>query len=246
MPRFFLSGGSTVAGGSAFIAGEDANHIKVLRLRLGDTLILCDGKGTDFHCSVKNLSGGSVECEVVETRPCPGEPSVKVEILAGLPKGDKAETIIQKCVESGANSIWFFPSERCVMKLKPGTEEKKLERWRRIAEEAAKQSGRGIVPDIGLLGDLAEAFNRAKATDLPLFMYETGERETFRKAVASIENPQSAAIITGPEGGFEAYEAELARIMGLHICSMGPRIFRCETAPVAALSALMFATGNLD
>lgn len=246
MPRFFLSGGSTVAGGTAFIAGEDAKHVKVLRLRIGDKLILCDGKGLDYHCSVKNMAGESVECEVFETVPCMAEPSVKVQILVGLPKGDKAETIIQKCVESGAEDILFFPSERCVMKLKSGSEGKKLERWQRIAEEAAKQSGRGIVPQVGLLGDLAEAFNRAKATDLPLFMYETGERETMREAVNSVSDIRTAAIITGPEGGFEAYEAELARVMGLHICSMGPRIFRCETAPVAALSALMYATGNLD
>ncbi len=246
MPRFFLSGGSTVAGGAAWIVGEDAKHVKVLRLRIGDTLILCDGKGMDFHCSVKTISGESVECEVLETRPCPAEPTVKVQIMVGLPKGDKAETIIQKCVESGADELWFFPSARCVMKLKSGSEEKKLERWRRIAEEAAKQSGRGIVPQVGLLQGLDEAFNRANKTDLPLFMYETGERETFREAVASVNEPRSAAIITGPEGGFEPYEAELARIMGMHICSMGPRIFRCETAPVAALSALMYATGNMD
>ena len=114
-----------------------------------------------------------------------------------------------------------------------------------VAEEAAKQSGRGVIPAVGFLPDLAEAFNKANATALPLFMYETGERETLREAVESAGNIASAAILTGPEGGFEPFEAELARIMKLHICSMGPRIFRCETAPVAALSALMYATGNM-
>ena len=102
-----------------------------------------------------------------------------------------------------------------------------------------------MIPTIGFLPDLAEAFNKANATALPLFMYETGERETLREAVESAGNIASAAILTGPEGGFEPFEAELARIMKLHICSMGPRIFRCETAPVAALSALMYATGNM-
>lgn len=246
MPRFFMSGGSTVAGGTALIVGEDARHVKVLRLRVGDHLILCDGQGKDFHCSVTKLNGDTVECEVFESRPCLAEPSVAVQILVGLPKGDKAETIIQKCVESGASEIWFFPSARCVMKLKSGSEDKKTERWQRVAEEAAKQSGRGIIPKVGLLKDLAEAFNRANSTDLPLFMYETGERESLRECVEKAGKIRSAAIITGPEGGFEAYEAELAGIMKLHICSMGPRIFRCETAPVAALSALMYATGNMD
>ena len=245
MPRFFLSGGSSIAGGTAFILGEDAKHAKVLRLRVGDTLILCDGQGRDYHCSIKRMESESVECEVVEAVPCIAEPSVKVSILVGLPKGDKAETIIQKCVESGAEEIVFFPSARCVMKLK-GNEDKKLERWQRIAEEAAKQSGRGIIPKVGLLKDIAEAFNRANQTDLPLFMYETGERESMREAVASVQSVRTAAIITGPEGGFEPFEAELAKRMGLHLCSMGPRIYRCETAPVAALSALMYATGNME
>ena len=245
MPRFFLSGGSNIAGGTAFIIGEDAKHAKVLRLRIGDALILCDGQGTDYHCSITRMENESVECEVVETVPCVAEPTVKVSILVGLPKADKAETIIQKCVESGAEEIVFFPSARCVMKLK-GNEDKKLERWQKIAEEAAKQSGRGIIPRVGLEKDLAEAFNRANRTELPLFMYETGERESIKSAVESAGEIRSAAIITGPEGGFEPYEAELAKIMGLHICSMGPRIFRCETAPVAALSALMYATGNME
>ena len=246
MPRFFLSGGSNIAGGTAFIIGEDAKHARVLRLRVGDTLILCDGQGKDYHCSIRRMESESIECEVTETVPCIAEPSVKVSILVGLPKGDKAETIIQKCVESGAEEILFFPSERCVMKLKSGTEAKKLERFQKIAEEAAKQSGRGIIPKVGLLKDIAEAFNHANKTDLPLFMYETGDRETMREAVESVGEIRTAAIITGPEGGFDPYEAELAKIMGLHICSMGPRIFRCETAPIAALSALMYATGNMD
>ena len=131
------------------------------------------------------------------------------------------------------------------MKLDRGAGEKKLSRWQRIAEEAAKQSGRGVIPRVGLLGGLDEAFNTAAATDLPLFLYETGERETLKEAVESAGAIRTASIITGPEGGFEGFEAELAALMKLRVCSMGPRIFRCETAPVAALSALMYATDNL-
>ena len=230
MPRFFLSGGSSIAGGTAFILGEDAAHAKVLRLRVGDTMIVCDG-GKDHHCTVTKIT--------------PNEPSVHTVILAGLPKGsDKTDYILQKCTEAGASEIYFFASSRCVARIQ-GDADKKIARWQRIAEEAAKQSGRGVIPTVRFLPDLAEAFNKANATALPLFMYETGERETLREAVESAGNIASAAILTGPEGGFEPFEAELARIMKLHICSMGPRIFRCETAPVAALSALMYATGNM-
>ena len=243
MPRFFLSGGSSIAGGTAFIVGEDAAHAKVLRVRVGDTLVVCAG-GQDHRCTVTKVTPNEVEAEIFEVVPCEGEPSVETVILAGLPKGsDKTDYILQKCTEAGASEIWFFQSHRCVAKLSDA--DKKVTRWQRIAEEAAKQSGRGKIPTVGYLPDLAEAFNKANKTDLPLFMYETGERETMRDVVESAGTIASAAILTGPEGGFEPFEADLARIMKLHICSMGPRIFRCETAPVAALSALMYATGNM-
>ena len=244
MPRFFLTGGSSIAGGVAFIVGEDAQHAKVLRLRVGERLVVCDGSGKDHHCTITKITPEQVEAEVFETVPCKGEPSVKVTVLCGLPKGDRVDYIIQKCVESGAAEILFFHSQRCVAKL-PKADDKKLDRWQRIAQEAAKQSGRGIIPQVGLLPDIAEAFNRANATDLPLFMYETGERTPLKETIEAAGAVASAAVITGPEGGFEPFEAELAGIMGLRICSMGPRIFRCETAPVAALSAIMYATGNM-
>ena len=244
MPRFFLTGGSNIAGGTAFIVGEDAAHAKVLRLRVGERLIVCDGLGKDHHCTVTKITPEEVEAEIVETVPCLGEPSVRTVVLCGLPKGDKADTIVQKCTESGASEIVFFQSHRCVAKLGKDRE-KKLTRWQRIAQEAAKQSGRGIIPAVDVLDDIAQAFNKAKTTDLPLFMYETGERKTLKETLESFPDAASAAVITGPEGGFEPFEAEMAGIMGLHICSMGPRIYRCETAPVAALSAIMYATGNM-
>ena len=244
MPRFFLTGGSSIAGGTAFIVGEDAAHAKVLRLKVGERLIVCDGLGKDHHCTITKITPEQVEAEVFETVTCKGEPTVRTIVLCGLPKGDKTDYIIQKCVESGAAEIWFFQSQRCIAKL-PKKDDKKIARWQRIAQEAAKQSGRGIIPSVGVLDDIAEAFNRAKATDLPLFMYETGDRASLKETVEEAGTITSAAIITGPEGGFEPFEAELAGIMGLRICSMGPRIFRCETAPVAALSAIMYATGNM-
>ena len=244
MPRFFLTGGSSIAGGTAFIVGEDAAHAKVLRLQVGESVIVCDGFGRDYHCTVTKVAPGQVEAEVFETVPCKAEPSVCVSVLCGLPKGDKADYIVQKCTEAGASEILFFLSQRCVAKM-PSDREKKLNRWQRIAQEAAKQSGRGIIPSVGLLEDIAGAFNKAKSTGLGLFMYEAGEHQTLRETLENAGEFSSAAILTGPEGGFEAYEAELAGIMGLQICSMGPRILRCETAPVAALSAVMYATGNM-
>ena len=243
MPRFFMAG-TNILGGMAIMKGRDAEHVRVLRLRPGEDMIICDGQGTDYKCRLVSADKEQVEAEVIEVVPCPAEPSVKVTVLCGLPKGDKTDYIIQKCVEAGAYEIMFFDSERCI--AKPDKPEKKLERWQRIAEEAAKQSGRGIIPQVRYTEDYVSVLNDALHTDLPLFMYETGERETIRDAIEHAAQPvATAAIITGPEGGFAEFEADMARKLGMHICSMGERILRCETAPVVALTALMYGTGNL-
>ena len=243
MPRFFMAG-TNILGGMAIMTGRDAEHVRVLRLRPGEDMIICDGKGTDYKCRFVRADKEQVEAEVIEVVPCPAEPSVKVSVLCGLPKGDKTDYIIQKSVEAGAEEIIFFMSSRCI--AKPDKPEKKLERWQRIAEEAAKQSGRGIIPEVKWAGEYAEALNIANQKDLGLFMYETGEREALNTVLEANRNVGSIAIVTGPEGGFAPFEADLARIVGLHICSMGERILRCETAPVVALSAAMYATGNLS
>lgn len=242
MPRFFMAG-TNILGGMAIMRGKDAEHVHVLRMRPGEDMIICDGQGTDYKCRLVKADKEQVEAEVIEVVRCPAEPSVKVTILCALPKGDKTDYIIQKCVEAGAEEILFFSSARCIAKL--GNEEKKLERWQRIAEEAAKQSGRGIIPRAGWAGDLAGAFDVAVKKDVGLFMYEAGEREALNTVLEANSTVATAAIITGPEGGFEPFEVDLAKIVGLHICSMGERILRCETAPVVALTAAMYATGNL-
>ena len=242
MPRFFMAG-TNIFGGTAIIRGRDAEHIRVLRLRPGEDVVICDGEGTDYKCRLVRSEKDEAEAEVLEVVRCPAEPSVKVSVLCGLPKGDKTDYIIQKCVEAGAYEILFFDSSRCI--AKPDAPEKKLERWQRIAEEAAKQSGRGIIPQVGWAGDFAGALDAAIKKDLPLFMYETGEREALNEVLDANRSVSSVAIVTGPEGGFAEFEAKLAKIVGLHLCSMGERILRCETAPVVALTAVMYATGNL-
>ena len=243
MPKFFIAG-TNIKGGMAIMKGRDAEHAHVLRLRPGDDVILCDGEGIDYKCHIVLADKEEVQAEVIEVKPCTAEPTVKVTLLCGLPKGsERTEYIIQKGVEAGASEIRFFQSRYCVSK--PESPEKKLERWQRIAEEAAKQSGRGIIPEVGWDAELADAFNIALSKDLGLFMYETGNRESLSSVLDSNKEIKSAAIITGPEGGFAEFEADLAKIVGLHVCSMGERILRCETAPIVALSALMYSTGNL-
>ena len=244
MPRFFMAGTNMIKGGMAVIRGRDAEHVRVLRLRPGEDIIICDAQGTDYKCRLVSSGPEEAEAEVIEVVRCPAEPSVAVTVLCALPKGDRTDYIIQKCVEAGASEIVFFLSDRCV--AKPDAPEKKLERWQRIAEEAAKQSGRGIIPSVSWAGEYAEALNIANQKELKLFLYETGEREGLDSVLEANKTAKTVALITGPEGGFAPFEADLARIVGLHVCSMGERILRCETAPVVAVTAVMYATGNLS
>ena len=243
MPRFFMLG-TNEFGGTAIIRGRDAEHIKVLRLRPGEDMTICDGKGTDYKCRLIRSDKDGAEAGIIEVLPCPAEPTVSVRVLCGLPKGDKTDYIIQKSVEAGASEIVFFDSGRVIQRT-DGVP-KKLERWNRISEEAAKQSGRGIIPEVRWLGSFVEALDAAKQTDEAFFMYETGERESLSTALSNAKSLKTAAIITGPEGGFERVEADMARACGMHICSMGKRILRCETAPIVALTALMYESGNLE
>ena len=242
MAKFFMAA-TNLQGGRAFIRGRDAEHIKVLRMRPGEEIVISDGEGTDYVCQLVRVDNGESEVEILSTRPSVTEPTVRVTVLAGLPKGERADFLVQKCTELGASEIVFFNCTRCVAKM--SNPDKKLERWQRIAQEASMQSGRGVIPKVRYLDDYGEVLNEAVHCDLGLFLYETGDRVTLRETVEAKPEAKTAALITGPEGGFEPFEAELARQVGLAVCAMGPRILRCETAPMAALTALMYATGNL-
>ena len=228
--------GTNKLGGTAIITGRDAEHIRVLRLRPGEEMTICDGKGTDYKCRLVRSDKDEAEAEVLEVVQCPAEPSVSVKVLCGLPKGDKTDYIIQKSVEAGASEIIFFNSERVIQRTEGVP--KKLERWNRISEEAAKQSGRGIIPEVSWLGSFVEALDAAKQQEETFFMYETGEREKLTEALSNAKNLKSAAIITGPEGGFDQKEIELATESGFEIITLGKRILRTETAGLFVLSNL--------
>ena len=245
MARFFMAG-TNLDGGRAYIRGRDAEHVRVLRLRPGEDVVICDGHGTDYRCRIVSPLGEEVEAEVVEVVPCKGEPAVDVTVYAGLPKGERADFLIQKCVEAGAKRIVFFDCERCVAKLDGRSVDKKLERFNRISQAAAEQSGRGIIPQVDYVHDYVEMLDQAAKADTWLFMYETGDdRVPMKEAIEGAGDFKSASIVTGPEGGFTLAEARLAKGAGATLCSMGERIFRCETAPVVTVTAIMYAKGEL-
>jgi len=239
LPRFFTS---NIGDGRIVIDGADANHIgRTLRMRPGDAVTVCDGTGTDYACVIETIRPDFVELTIESSAPSLSEPAVAVHLFVGMPKADKAEHIVQKAVELGAASVNFFDCRFCVSK--PADFDKRRVRLERVALEAAKQSGRGKIPEIGGLLKFDEMLAAVKKTDLPILFYEGGG-ESLR---GILERPfDTCALITGPEGGFSAEEVEKAKAAGIVTATLGPRILRCETAPLCAASAVLFQKGALD
>lgn len=242
MPRFFVD--KAAIGADFFVlTGENAAHAKVLRLKNGDAVTICDGEGTDYRCTVSDVSNGQVALVVNAADKTENEPTVSCTVLMAFAKSDKFEHVIQKATELGATELIGFPCARCVSRPDEKSLTKKLERWQKIAASAAEQSGRGRIPRVRVLSSYAEALRYAAEAELSVCFYENEEQLTFRAAVEAAPFT-TASILTGPEGGFEPEEIRQAAEAGLKICTLGNRILRCETAPLCALSALMYATGE--
>lgn len=246
MPRFFTQD-ITETGGC--ITGDDAKHIaKVLRMKVGDELTVCDTKGRDYDCMIEEIGAGEVRLKVLSVAPSQSEPDVRVHLYQAMPKADKMETIIQKAVELGAASITPVMTRRCVSRPDAKSMDKKLVRYNRIALEAAKQCGRGVVPPVLPLLELPQALEQMQRTGCPILFYENATapaKQVIAKARESGKELEIAVLI-GAEGGFDEDEVALAREHGCHILSLGKRILRCETAPLAALTILMYETGNME
>ena len=239
MTRFFVSP-EELGNDNIQLVGENASHAKVLRLKAGEQVLVCDGEGKECLCAVVDSSWN---LEVLERRESVSEPGVQVSVYMAFPKSDKLEHVIQKATELGVYEIVAFPSARCVSKPDEKSLKKKLERWQKIAASAAEQSGRGRIPQVVILPSFAEALKRGAQTDLPMMFYENEQATTLHMALNSGEW-KSAALLTGPEGGLEEKEVTQAMDAGWKVCTLGKRILRCETAPLCALSAVMYAAGE--
>lgn len=224
------------------LTGENAQHAKVLRLKQEEQVLVCDGEGREAVCTILS-AGGSYALEVLERRDCVTEARVRVSVYMAFPKADKLEHVIQKATELGAYEIVAFPSGRCVSRPDEKSLKKKLERWQKIAAAAAEQSGRGRIPGVVVLGSYREALERAAQADKALLFYENEHAVTLRMALEQGQF-RTVSLLTGPEGGLEEKEVEQARNAGLEVCTLGSRILRCETAPLCALSAVMYAAGE--
>ena len=244
MPRFFVLP-DAFSGHFAVLEGEQAAHAKVLRLSCGDEVTLCDGHGREARCTITDFSDQRICLTIHEETASKAEPSLFCSVYMGFPKADKFEHVIQKATELGASEVIVFPCARSVSRPDEKSLKKKLERWQKIAASAAEQSGRGIVPEVLVLPSFEAAVTRASSAQLSALFYENERTTSFRSACTG-RSIQTAALMTGPEGGLTEQEVSVAHSAGMIVCSLGPRILRCETAPLCALSALMFQTGELD
>jgi len=255
MIRFFVTP-QDIFDNTIKLSIEDTKHVRSLRLRPEETFIACDGTGSDYICKLGERDGGTV-AEFIDRQSSVGEPTIKCSVYMAYSKGDRLDYAVQKSVELGVHQIILFESERCV--AVPKDIPKRVSRLQRIALETAKLSNRGIVPKVTSGGKLSSVLDKvsadsAQTSNLALFFYECENRVSIRdileqRLLAPFESEccgtKSVSIITGPEGGFEPHEADLAKSKGIATVSLGTRILRSETAPVIALAAVMYHTGNL-
>lgn len=247
MHNFFVEESARM-GDCFWIGGRDRNHIcNVLRMQVGDT-VLVSCAGTSSLCCLKHIGEDGVEAEIVEEDYRNTELPVRFYLYQGLPKGDKLELIIQKTVELGVAGIVPVEMSRCVMKLDEKKKKARRERWQAIAESAAKQSKRNVIPQVSDVMGYKQAMEQVGELDLFLVPYEN-ERgmAATREALSRIKPGMSVGILVGPEGGFEEKEIELARRAGAQIVSLGTRILRAETAAVTAVAmGMLYVEMNLE
>jgi len=241
MARFFVTP-EELEKRNLTLTGENAQHAKVLRLKAGEEVLACNGEGREALCRVVTV-GAATELEVLELRTSETEAAVQVSVYMAFPKADKLEHVIQKATELGAYEIVAFPSARCISRPDEKSLKKKLERWQKIAASAAEQSGRGRIPQVRVLNSFKETLHEAAKADKALMFYENEQAVTLKMALSQ-GGYRTVSLLTGPEGGLEEKEVEQAREAGLQVCTLGKRILRCETAPLCALSAVMYDAGE--
>ncbi len=244
MPKFFVES-KCINDHTVTLEGDNARHIgSVLRGRLGDMITVCDGEGRDYQCEITAIDKKTVTANIVDIFTNNSEPDIKITLYQGLPKSDKMELVIQKCIEIGADRIVPVNTEHTVVKL-DGKEDKKLVRWNKIAESAAKQCGRGKIPKVSGIMDFYAAVDEAVELDGAIIPYEK-EREGMLKGFIKNFRGRTIGIFIGPEGGFSEKEIEYAVSKGIVSVTLGKRILRTETAGLVASVILLYELEELS
>ena len=242
MPKFFTAR-ENIKDTTLIIDSEDANHLKkVLRINVGDVITVCDGAGIDYTVKVSEIGKNEIECDIIDRKKSDTEPNINITLYQGLPKAAKMDYIIQKNTELGISKIVPAKLARCVVKLEnKAAEDKKCERWQKIAIASAKQSGRGIVPVIDNPMTVDEIIEDVKDYDLVFVPYECEDQSRLKTIVESVPDAKDIAFIIGPEGGFDISEIEKLKAAGIKTVTLGKRILRTETAAESVVSMLMYA-----
>ena len=243
MPKFFIKS-EQIENEKIRIVGNDVNHIKnVLRMKVGDTFNVCnESNSNNYIVKIVEFDKEDILCNIIERCDDNAESNVKVHIYQGLPKADKMELIIQKSVELGVEKITPVEMKRCIVKLDGKDRVKKIDRWQKIAEVAAKQSGRDIIPEICSVKNVKDISSDFDNYDLVLLCYEN-EKDTYLKDVLKSlnnKNELKIAVIIGPEGGIDIEEVEFMKQSGAKVISLGNRILRTETVALSLLSIIMY------
>lgn len=243
MPKFFITQ-NQINENEITLIGEDVKHIaNVLRKDVGDKINICNiTTSENFLCQLEEIRKEEIKCSIIEKINSEAEPNTEITIFQGLPKAEKMELIIQKCTELGVKTFVPVEMERCVVKLDNKTASKKIERWQKIAETAAKQSGRDIIPKVENLINLQKICNLIEKYDIVLLAYENEQNYTLKEALKSIKNNANLkiGIIIGPEGGIDIKEVEALEKAGVKTITLGKRILRTETVGIAMTSIILY------
>ena len=243
MPRFFIKE-NQIQNNQITIIGEDVNHIKnVIRKQIGDIIEICNQDNEkSYKCEIEKIEEKQITTKIIEELKAQ-ESNIKVDIFQGLPKAEKMELIIQKSVELGANAIIPVNMKRCVVKLDSKSEEKKIERWQKISESAAKQCGRNNIPEVKHLVNIKDICNKIKDYDAMIVAYENEKENTLKQELTKLKNKQKnlkIGIVIGPEGGLEEKDVKHLKESGAKIITLGHRILRTETVALNMLSIIMY------
>ena len=247
MPKFFVPK-ENILNDKIIISGEDVSHIKkVLRMNTGDGLTLCDGKGINYDAVIDSITDGKIECRVISENKSETEANIEVTLFQGIPKAAKTDYIIQKTTELGIVRIVPVAMSRCVAKIDNAKDAaKKQQRWQKIAQEAAKQSGRGIVPVVDIPISFDKAVEMLLQNDIYFSPYECEEQNSLKSVLTSKNNAKKIGFIIGPEGGFDLKEIEKLKEKNIPTITLGKRILRTETAGEAVLAMTMYELGDIN
>ncbi|MDP4145667.1 MAG: 16S rRNA (uracil(1498)-N(3))-methyltransferase [Bacillota bacterium] len=246
MHKFFVPN-ENIADNEVFIEGDDVKHIyKVLRLTEGDKVSINNCQGEEFLAEINQVSKIKVTAKLLERLPINNESPLQVYLYQGLPKSSKMDLIVQKATELGVKSVTPIITQRVVVKNEIN-EFKKVDRWNRIALEACKQSKRSLIPKVNTPISFDELLEELRSIDLIVVPYENEEGNGVKALAKEIDKTQirSAAVIIGPEGGFDESEIEILKSINAHIVTLGPRIMRTETAGFVCTSLLMYELGDI-